>query len=86
MKRRLAGLILLCFCLLGLPNVVLAETAAPQKVMIITVDNAVEPGLASYLERNIAIAKENQAGFIDFGAGYPRRSGGRSTGNQKAFV
>ncbi len=64
MKRRLAGLILLCFCLLGLPNVVLAETAAPQKVMIITVDDAVEPGLASYLERNIAIAKENQADLL----------------------
>ena len=36
----------------------------PQKVMVITVDDAVELGLASYLERNIDIAKQEQADLI----------------------
>ena len=41
MKKKIALLVLLCFCLLGIIPVAYADEA-PQKVMIITVDDAVE--------------------------------------------
>lgn len=63
-RKILTGIVLFCFCVLGLPAMALADIAAPQRVMIITVDDAVEPGLAAYLERNIATAKEQQADMI----------------------
>ena len=63
MKKKLAIIMFLCFCFLGITSVAFADEA-PQKVMIITVDDAVELGLSSYLERNIATAEEQGADLI----------------------
>lgn len=63
-KRLVTGVLLFCFCMLGMVPAAWAEGAVPQKVMVITVDDAVELGLASYLERNIDIAKQEQADLI----------------------
>ena len=66
MKRRSCRYLILSFAFawLGLSQCGFGRNCGTQKVMIITVDDAVEPGLASYLERNIAIAKENQADLL----------------------
>ena len=63
-KRLVTGVLLFCFCMLGMVPAAWAEEAVPQKVMVITVNDAVELGLASYLERNINIAKQEQADLI----------------------
>ena len=63
MKKKIAILVFLCFCFLGFAPAVFADEA-PQKVMIITVDDAVELGLSSYLERNIATAEEKGADLL----------------------
>lgn len=64
MKKLLAGVVFFCFCLLGILPVAFADVPQPQRVMIITVDDAVEPGLVSYLERNIETAKEQQVDLL----------------------
>ena len=64
MKRLVPGFLLVCFCLLGFVSAVWADEGISQKVMIITVDDAVEPGLASYLERNVGIAQQEQVDLI----------------------
>lgn len=67
MKKRWNGFVALCFvlCLLLAGSMPAAWAAGDvQQVMVITVDDAVEPGLASYLERNIASAREKQVDLL----------------------
>lgn len=67
MKKRWNGFVALCFvlCLLLAGSMPAAWAADDvQQVMVITVDDAVEPGLASYLERNIASAREKQVDLL----------------------
>ena len=63
MKKIVSGIILLLYCILGMVPMAWAD-APPQKIMVITVDNAVESGLASYLERNVAAAKEKHVDIL----------------------
>ena len=63
MKKIVSGIILLLYCILGMVPMAWAN-APPQKIMVITVDNAVESGLASYLERNVAAAKEKHVDIL----------------------
>ena len=62
-KKIIVLLMLLAFCCFAFLPAVFADEP-PQKVMIITVDDAVEPGLSSYLERNIAVAESEGASLI----------------------
>ena len=62
MKKKIAWLLLLCAVLMSLAPAAWAD--APQKVMIISVDDAVELGLSSYLERNIATAEAEGADLL----------------------
>lgn len=71
MKKRIAELLLFCMCMLCIPGLVpaaLADSETTQGiidcVMMIPVDDVVELGLSSYLERNIARAEEAQADVI----------------------
>lgn len=61
MKKRIVALALLCLCLFP---VLPARADTPQRVMIVEVDDAVEQGLASYLERNLNRAAEQQADIL----------------------
>jgi len=63
-KKFLIGILLICVCLYGLPCAALASVDAPQRVMVISVDDAVEPGLAAYLQRNIAAAQAQQVDLL----------------------
>ncbi len=62
-KIIIALLVLFVFCGSAVLPAAYANEA-PQKVMIITVDDAVELGLSSYLERNIAAAESAGADLI----------------------
>ena len=71
MKKRIAELLLFCMCMLCIPGLVPAAFADSETtqgtidcVMMIPVDDVVELGLSSYLERNIARAEEAQADVI----------------------
>ncbi len=69
MKKWIAGLLLFCMCMVGAAPAILAnpeasQSPAPEKVMIIPVDDVVELGLSSYLERNIANAEAQGADII----------------------
>ena len=71
MKKRIAGLLLFCICMLCTIGVAPVAFASPETeqgtvdcVMMIPVDDVVELGLSSYLERNIARAEEAQADVI----------------------
>lgn len=62
-KKWIVLLMLFIFCWsVFLPAAYADES--PQKVMIITVDDAVELGLSSYLERNIKAAEDAGADLI----------------------
>lgn len=62
-KTIIALLMLFVFCWMVFVPAAYADEP-PQKVMIITVDDAVELGLFSYLERNIAVAEQEEADLI----------------------
>ena len=68
MKKWIAGLLLFCMCAVGIVPAALAnpetEQGAFDCVMMIPVDDVVELGLSSYLERNIARAEDVQADAI----------------------
>ncbi|MBQ2777311.1 MAG: nodulation protein NfeD [Peptococcaceae bacterium] len=68
MKKWIAGLLLFCMCAIGIVPAALAnpetEQGAFDCVMMIPVDDVVELGLSSYLERNIARAEDVQADAI----------------------
>ena len=68
MKKWIAGLLLFCMCAIGIVPAALAnletEQGAYDCVMMIPVDDVVELGLSSYLERNIARAEDVQADAI----------------------
>jgi len=67
-KKWIAGLLLFCMCAIGIVPAALAnpetEQGAFDCVMMIPVDDVVELGLSSYLERNIARAEDVQADAI----------------------
>lgn len=63
MRKSIVWLVLLCVCVFGFAPMAYADVP-PQKVMVISVDDAVELGLSSYLERNISKAEENGADLI----------------------
>jgi len=67
-KKWIAGLLLFCMCAIGFVPAALAnpeiEQGAFDCVMMIPVDDVVELGLSSYLERNIARAEDVQADAI----------------------
>lgn len=79
MKKIVSGIILLLYCILGMVPMAWAD-ASPQKIMVITVDNAVESGLASYLERNVAAAKEKHVDILILELDTP---GGRVDGSAR---
>lgn len=64
LKKWIAGWILFCMCLMGIPAAAFADEKIPEKVMVITVQDEVEPGLASYIERNLEKAREESADLI----------------------
>ena len=71
MKKRIAGLLLFCMCMLCTAGIVPMALASPETeqdafdcVMMIPIDDVVELGLSSYLERNIARAEEAGADVI----------------------
>lgn len=71
MKKRIAGLLLFCMCILCTAGIVPMALASPETeqdafdcVMMIPIDDVVELGLSSYLERNIARAEEAGADVI----------------------
>ena len=64
MKQRIAGFILACMCFFMVPTTILAQPETPERVMVITVDDEVEPGLASYIERNLKKAQEVSADTV----------------------
>jgi len=66
-KKWIAGLLLFCMCMGFIPAAFAGpetEQGAYDCVMMIPVDDVVELGLSSYLERNIARAEEVQADVI----------------------
>lgn len=63
-RKLLAGLLLLCIIWSLLVPSAVAAGEAPQKIMIIPVNDAVEQGLLSYLERNISAAEQQGADMI----------------------
>ena len=69
MKKWIAGLLVFCMCMTGMVSQALAVAereadASIDCVMIIPIDDVVELGLSSYLERNIAKAEEVGADLI----------------------
>ena len=68
-KKWIAGLLVFCMCMTGMVSQALAVAeieadASIDCVMIIPIDDVVELGLSSYLERNIAKAEEVGADLI----------------------
>lgn len=68
LKKWTAGLLLFCMFVLGITPEAFANLEKLESqiecVMIISVEDEVELGLASYLERNIALAEESDADIV----------------------
>lgn len=62
-KRKLVLCCLLCFSLFSFCHTAWAENEAA-KIMVIDLEDTVEPGLTSYLERNFAAAEQEQVDSV----------------------
>lgn len=63
-KKQIVLLLVFCLTVLLACPIAQATEEPANPIMVLDLENAVEPGLAAYLERNIALAEEKNAQYI----------------------